>query len=249
MKRLKTITMATLLLLATTGTQAQTADQDTTVVIPETGVLPIKPSRNFTGDKGLFACSMFGSNSSGLYFTTYLLNDYVIYSTTNSSSGLFLVGKPGTYHLTLTDAEVTGRVNSTSISWQEEAGQAYKKQRWLYKYVVKDGKPGFERNEKYAADAYQYCDLDEGEHIYLPLAENNLNKIAELLGTTKEALSFIPWDGPWKNAPTAEEIEAAGISNLQPSPITHHQLFDLQGRRVGNPRKGVYIENGKKYVK
>ncbi len=187
---------------------AQVANQDTTVVVPETGYLPIKPSRNFTGPKNVLVCSMFGSNTSGLSFTKFRLDTVVVASTTNSSSGLLLVAKPGTYTLTLTDDEVTGKIFSTSVSWQAEPGQAYKKGRILYKFVNKMGQVGFERDEKYAGENYQYCDIAEGENIYLPLAEKNVAKIAELLETTLAELSFIPVDGPWKNVPTFDELPA-----------------------------------------
>ena len=187
---------------------AQTATQDTTVVVPETGYLPIKPSRNFTGPGNVLVCSMFGSNTSGLSFTKFRLDTVVVASSTNSSSGLLLVARPGTYTLTLTDAEVTGKIFTTSVSWQAEPGQAYKKNRLLYKFVNKPGRVGFERDETYAADNYQYCDISEGEHVYLPLAEKNVDKIAELLETTTANLAFIPFEGPWKNVPSLDEIPA-----------------------------------------
>ncbi|MBO7139575.1 MAG: dockerin type I repeat-containing protein [Prevotella sp.] len=205
---LKTLVLMAGMLLTSTLGNAQTANQDTTVVVPETGYLAIKPSRNFTGPKNVLVCSMFGSNSSGLSFTKFRLDTVVVASTTNSSSGLLLVAKPGTYTLTLTDDEVTGKIFSTSVSWQAEPGQAYKRGRILYKFVNKPGQVGFERDEKYVGDNYQYCDMAEGEHIYLPLAEKNVEKIAELLETTKAELAFIPIDGPWKNVPTFDELPA-----------------------------------------
>lgn len=209
----KLAVMAGVLLTATTG-NAQTADQDTTIVVPETGYLPVKPSRNFTTrQKGIIVCSLFGSNTSGLSFTKYALDSVVIGSSVNSSSGIFLVTRPGTYKLTLTDAEVTGRFNSTTVSWQQEPGQAYKKGRYLYKFVNEQGHVGFQRDEKYAADNYQYCDIAEGEHVYLPLAEKNVDAAASLLETTAEELSFIPWEGPWRNVPTPDEIEDDGTVN------------------------------------
>lgn len=251
---MKTFTpFKTLLLVATmltaTAMQAQTANQDTTVVVPETGYLPIKPSRNFTTpQKGIIVCSLFGSSSSGIYFTKYGLDSVVVSSSINSSSGLFLVAQPGTYKLTLTDDEVTGRFNSTSISWQQEAGQAYKKSRYLYKFVNTPGHVGFERDEKYAGDSYQYCDLAEGEHIYLPLAENNIKKAAELLETTIAELSFIPFNGPWKNVPTPEEAAKASIRSLQDDDSVPAAAYDLTGRRVQQPAKGLYIVSGKKMI-
>ena len=222
---MKTLALAAGMLLASTGVMAQEADKDTTVVVPESGCLPIKPSRNFTGPREVVVCSLFGSAQSGLSFTKYALDTVVVASATNSSSGLFLVAKPGTYKLTLTDREVTGKIYSTSVSWQYEAGQAYKKGRILYKFVNEAGNVGFQRDEKYASDSYQYCDLADGEHIYLPLAANNVAKAAELLETTADALAFIPWNGPWKNVPT---LEAAGE---QASGVT----FDFQNNNGGWP--------------
>lgn len=221
-------------------------DKDTTVVVPETGLLPIKPSRNFTGPADITVCSCFDSKSSGLYFTVYNLNEVVIGSSVNSSSGVFLVAKPGTYTLKLTDAEVTGRINSTVISWMAEAGTAYKKDRFLYKYTVKDGVPGFLRDENHAADNYQYCDLGEGEHIYLPISDKNLNKIAELLNTTAASLQFIPFEGPWKNVPSLSEL--AGINDVCNSSAAKNKIFDLQGCRVVKPMKGIYVKDNKKVI-
>ena len=210
---MKALTLAVGMLLVPSLATAQEADKDTTVVIPETGYLAVHPSRNFTGPKGVVVCSMFGSNSSGLSFTSYGLDTVVVSSTTNSSSGLFLIAKPGTYTLTLTDAAVTGKINTTSVSWQETAGQAYKKNRKLYKFVNEPGRIGFERDEKYASDNYQYCDLAEGEHVYLPLADNNLAKIAELLKTTAAELSFIPWNGPWNKVITVDDVPAVTLES------------------------------------
>lgn len=213
------ILVVAFLLMGMGNTWAQEADKDTVVTVPETGYLAVKPSRNFTGPKGVVVCSMFGSNSSGLSFTTYGLDTVVVASSSSSNSGLFLIAKPGQYTLKLTDAEATGRINSTSVSWQQEPGQAYKKNRRLYKFVNEPGRIGFVRDAKYAADNYQYCDLAEGEHIYLPLADNNLKKAAELLNTTPEALDFIPWAGPWNKVFTVDDLpsemlQAADIASF-----------------------------------
>ena len=223
--------------------------QDTVVTVPETGYLAIKPSRNFTTSQpGVIVASLFGSKNSGLSFTKYRLDTVVVSSSTNSSSGLFLVAQPGTYTLTLTDAEVTGRINSTTVSWQQEPGQVYKKGRFLYKFVNEPGHIGFERDARYAADNYQYCDMAEGEHIYLPLAENNLKKAAELLETTVDQLDFIPFQGPWKNVPSPQE--AAGIRDVSVGerPSFTDRVYDLQGRPVHHPVKGLYVIGGKKSV-
>ena len=41
---------------------------------------------------------------------------------------------------------------------------------------------------------------------------------------------------------------ATGIETLNQSPLNVNQYFDLQGRRVAQPTKGLYIVNGKKVM-
>ena len=45
------------------------------------------------------------------------------------------------------------------------------------------------------------------------------------------------------------EGETTGISSMNNSEcIMHNEYFDLQGRRVAQPKKGLYIQNGKKLI-
>ncbi len=230
-------------------TQAE-EDKDTTVVVPETGYMAIKPSRNFTGPAGIIVCSINGSSnasSTGITFNKYHLNEVVMGSSTNSSSGLFLIAKPGEYTLTLTDAAVTGKIFSTITYWVDENTQAYKKNCQLYKFVNTAGHVGFERDSKYASDNYQYCDLGAGEHVYLPLNATIVEKCASLLETTAAELSFIPWEGPWKNVPTISDV--TGIMNIENSKVKGDEVcYNLHGQRIENPTKGLYVVNGKKIV-
>ena len=39
-----------------------------------------------------------------------------------------------------------------------------------------------------------------------------------------------------------------GVENINRETITNNQFFDLQGRRVEQPARGLYIKNGRKYV-
>jgi hypothetical protein len=45
-----------------------------------------------------------------------------------------------------------------------------------------------------------------------------------------------------------EESETTAIENVNRETITNNQCFDLQGRKVAQPTKGLYIVNGKKVV-
>ncbi len=47
----------------------------------------------------------------------------------------------------------------------------------------------------------------------------------------------------------AKEIVATGVNAVQAVTSLTTKYYDLQGRRMSQPAKGVYIQNGKKYVK
>jgi hypothetical protein len=42
--------------------------------------------------------------------------------------------------------------------------------------------------------------------------------------------------------------EATGIKTIDNSQLTIDNVYDLQGRRVAQPAKGIYIINGKKFA-
>ena len=45
-----------------------------------------------------------------------------------------------------------------------------------------------------------------------------------------------------------EDSETTGVENVNRETITNNQFFDLSGRKVANPAKGLYIVNGKKVI-
>lgn len=223
-------------------------DRDTTVVIPSTGHLAIKPSGNFTGPAGVIVSNFYGSGnetSPGLRFNNQELGeDVVIAHSANSNSGLVLTATPGTYTLTLTDREATKQFFSTSAYWAAEPGTVTQKDRRIYKFVNTDDRVGFERDEKYAADLYQSCDMGEGEHLYLPVSEKMMERLTATLETTVENLAFIPWSELW-GCPSAP---STGINGRKASTEAENQPYDLTGRKVTAPQRGILINNGKKYI-
>ncbi len=44
------------------------------------------------------------------------------------------------------------------------------------------------------------------------------------------------------------EDGTTGVENINRETITNNRCYDLQGRKVSNPSKGLYIINGKKVV-
>ncbi len=245
MKRTIILALAAMLQLAVFAE----ADKDTTIVIPESGHLAIKTSRNFSGPAGIIVSNFYGSGnatSPGLKFTNYELGEgVVIPMSSNSSSGLILTAQPGTYTLTLTDQTATISIFSTSASWCASAGTVSKTNYRLYKFVSTTAKVGFQRDETYASENYQKCDMGPDDHIYVALGTKPLERITATMSTTVDALDFIPWSDLWgcPSVPTAISVirtDAASAAD---------RLYDLQGRPVSStPQKGLYIINGKKHI-
>ena len=222
--------------------------RDTTVVIPSTGHLAIKPSGNFTGPAGIIVSNFYGSGndtSPGLRFNNQELGEgIVIAHSASSNSGLVLTASPGTYTLTLTDREATKQFFSTSAYWTAEPGTVTQKDRRLYKFVNTEGHVGFERDEKYAADRYQSCDMGEGDHLYLPVSEKMMERLSATLETTADNLQFIPWSQLW-GCPSAP---STGFSSIKASVKADRQSYDLTGRKAAARQRGLLINNGKKYI-
>ena len=61
----------------------------------------------------------------------------------------------------------------------------------------------------------------------------------------------VPYDGSAGAREFFAFDEATGISSLtpNPSPKGEESIYSVDGRRVSQPVKGLYIVNGKKYIK
>ena len=225
-------------------------DRDTTVVIPSTGHLAFKPSGNFTGPTGIIVSNFYGSGndtSPGLRFNNQELGEGIIIAhSASSNSGLILTATPGTYTLTLTDEVVTKQFFSTSAYWATDPGTVYQKDRRLYKFVNTEEHIGFERDEKYATDLYQYCDMAEGEHLYLPVSEKMLGRLTATLATTADDLKFIPWSEELWDCPA---VPTTGIEAIiKEARDRRQETYDLSGHKVNANQRGLLIINGKKQI-
>ena len=45
-----------------------------------------------------------------------------------------------------------------------------------------------------------------------------------------------------------DDEDVTGVENIKHGTIANNQYFDLQGRKVSQPQKGLYVVNGKKVV-
>ena len=250
------ITMKTMALTATMlcagNTMLAQNEKTVEVTIPATGHLAFLPERNFTGPAGVTVSNFYGSGnatSPGLRFNNQELGEGVVIShAEGSTTPVILTALPGTYTLTFTDATATKSFFSTSAYWTEEAtATTTKAGTRIYKFVNKTDKVGFQRDETYASTGYMSCSMDEGEHAYTMLTDNPLKRIVATLETTVDELSFIPWSEVW-GCPMVDT--SAGIHNVQlTSADARQHCYNLAGLRVAQPQKGLYIMDGKKYLK
>lgn len=224
-------------------------DKPVQITIPSTGHLAIKPERNFKGPAGVIVSNYTGSGnatSKGLVFNNQELGEGVVIAhAANSSSGLILTAQPGTYTITYTDDTATKQFFSTNVSWTDESvASTTKDETRIYKFVNRDDKIGFERDETYASTLYKSCTMGEGEHVYFAIGKKPMERITATLNTTVEELAFIPWSEIWG----CPMIDPAGITEVVNGKSDNSKLYDLQGREVTEPAKGLYIKNGKKYI-
>ncbi len=167
---------------------------DTTIVIPATGFLPIKPSKPFFGPAALTIVNTNASSNAAITDLTYTV--YKADTLMAMASSYILVGTPGTYTLKLSDANASIS-GSSNTGWTEESVYTETKAgRSVYKFIANDEKIGFQRDEDYAADSYKSCNFGEGEHLYITLTAKAIGYLETNLGMETGSLSFLQWNGP-----------------------------------------------------
>ena len=109
---------------------------------------------------------------------------------------------------------------------------------------------------------YHYMPLEQGENYARKLvrvfnrSNNNTNNPMGFYkfkgGSIKPNRGFMTLDESMANANIyildAEAFDALGISEVATTTTENATIYDIQGRVVTNPTKGVYIVNGKKMV-
>lgn len=161
---------------------------------------------------------------------------------TGKNSAQILIAKDGTYPLILTNASST-ITGSTSLAGGTQAGLNTVKtnNRYLYRFICTADRVGFERN----SDNQKEVTLDSKDEVWLnvnSLATNFYGYYAFDDGETKKWMK-------WTGKTISDFEESAGIEDITIRQWADGQFYDLQGRRIsGQPQKGLYINNGKKYI-
>ena len=100
---------------------------------------------------------------------------------------------------------------------------------------------------------FSYCDNLTDVYCYaenLPDTGNNVFKDTPISSATLHvpaaSVEAYRTTAPWSDFGTIVAITATGIANVENAKDV--KQFDLQGRKIANPRKGIYIEDGKKVL-
>ena len=82
---------------------------------------------------------------------------------------------------------------------------------------------------------------------YYGLSGNTFKKVGA--GTVPAGKALLPASAVGNASRLTFVFEdATGIATIEHSPLTNDRYYDMQGRRVAQPQKGLYIVNGKKVV-
>lgn len=218
---------------------------DSTIVIPESGYLAFKATKPFCGPRGMILCHVSASNNAS---TTDLK-----YNEFNADSLLYIKGdwiaiaKPGTYTLKLSDSQGVMKTRSSSQAWSDEDSKTLtgsQATRRIYKFSNEAGKVGFKRVPATADGKYNVADFTDGNRLYLTLTDQIGNRIFAANGVDSwDNLEFIPWHG------STPDDAAAGIrQTITATTNANAPVYNLSGQRVRVAGKGIYIQNGKKFV-
>ena len=217
-----------------------------TISVPESGYLAINVEQPFFGEKGMVFCYVNATNNAATTDLRYF--EFASDSTLLMKGDWIVVATPGDHKIFLSESQGVMRTRSSFQAWTDESKRELtgsQKTRRIYKFTNAKGHVGFQRDETYASVKWNTADFAQDEHLYITLTDAVGSRIFEACGaSTYDELAFIPWHGV-----TPEEVIIAGIEQTAVAkPAASSQIFDLQGRRIARPAKGLYIINGKKVI-
>ena len=215
-----------------------------TITIPESGYLPINPTKPFCGPKGMVFTHVNASNHEST--TDLLYGEYPADSILLIKGPWIAIAAPGTYTLKLSDSQGVMKSRSSCTSWCDDNELQLTGSRVnnvIYKFSNVKGNVGFKRVDA-VEGKYNKATFSDGDRLYISLSEKNLEKIYASNGAASIGeLSFITWHGT-----TPEKIAAGIDERVVVKKDTPTVFYNLNGQRVEHPTKGIYIQNGKKIL-
>ena len=212
------------------------------ITIPESGYLAINIDKPFCGPKDMLFCYVNASNNDA---TTDLKYTEIPGDSTLLLKGDWIaIAKPGTYDLQLSASQGVMKTRSSIQSWSDEDTKTMKQtNRRFYKFTNATGKVGFQRVPATAEGNYNVADCTDGNRLIITIPDAIGARIFAANGADSwDALEFIPWHG------STPEQAAANVQGITTQPVSNGAIYDLQGRRVVKPLKGIYVKDGKKII-
>ena len=211
---------------------------DSTIVIPESGYLAIKPSKPFCGNNDVLFCYVNATAKS----TDFKYNEIPGDSLLLMAGDWIAIGKPGSHDIKLSEAQACMRTRSTSQQWSEENHKELtggQKTRSIYKFSNAVGKVGFQRVPQTSEGGYNVADFSDGDRLYVTLTPAIIENFKETFGVAD--LDFIPWTGS-----TPESIETGIQTTAVAKSVRQHAIYNLNGQQLSTLQKGINIIDGKK---
>lgn len=197
-------------------------------VVPKE-VVAARVNSNYTQAKG-------ASINYGYYDGAEEGKEYVI----NKETALILLANDGTYDFVLSSA-LYEQINSNGLHGGTSAGAntITTADRWHFRFIHEGDKLGFERNGSNDKEVI----LNSKDEVYLTVnsKEDHFGGDFEWETADKKWIS-------WKGKSISDFHESTGINGIRATD-GKSMIYDLNGQQLNEPKKGINIINGKKYIK
>ena len=176
------------------------------------------------------------SSSKGAYVTYTDYDGASATTVTPKNSALVLKAASGNHDFVLSSAlyeQTISNGNTLNAGTQAGVNTGTAKNRACFRFISDATKPGFQRN----SDENYTVTLEAKDEVFLLVNTQATNFWGNYAWET-DAKDWITWNG-------GQYSGGAGINPLQPSTLNHQHYFDLQGRRVIKPTRGIYVKDNK----
>lgn len=214
---------------------------DFAITIPESGYLAFTIDQPFCGPRDMVLCFVNASNNSTTTDLRY--QEFRGDSTLLMKGDWIAIAKPGTYNLQLSSSQGIMKTRTSIQSWcADDTKSMSQTNRSYYKFQNVAGRIGFQRVPKTAQGYYNFVDCTDGNRLILTLPDAVADKIAAANQASSHVdLDFIAWHGATPEQAAASVRPVAAMTAAD----TRGGIFDLQGRRVIKPTKGIYVKDRK----
>ena len=196
-------------------------------IIPE-DIVAIKVSAAYNSNKGAYVnCETVFDGASETYVTP-------------KNCALILLGNDGKHDLVLSTKffdQQFSNGNTMAAGTKSGLNTYSNKNTYCFRFVATPEKVGFERNSENPAEVT----LEDKSEVYVYVSNQNTNFWGKWTWETEDK-KWISWTGK-----KYSDYHDTGI-NIIKGDTTEGMIYDLSGRKVTLPQKGIYIQDGKKYI-